>query len=755
MTKVRKQIKNGSFLGACKILRLLGRGSVGETYEAQDVLLNRHAVVKVVSPFITDSGEITKRFTSVGQTLARISHPNVATVYSLKEIDRIHFIIMEFVEGRSLKDLIKNESSLEPVQAVQIFSQVFEGVKCLHEAGILHQDLKPKNIIVRQDGFVKVVDFGIGRIDGQEIVSTVYYVAPEVIDGQAGSVQSDIWSLGVCLYEAVTGIKPFQSEDWGEVVAKIATEAMVFPEELKDKIPVSLQEIIQKMCAKDPADRYATIFDLQQDLKSANLGVSPGATIDMETRAFKTSSGPHVGSGSQFENVVLTDEEMLPKPKRKGKMLAGLVAAIALVGWIYHSYSKLQSSAETDEAGLHSTHMIFPSEGQQVRLAEGENINFKSSLKPHVGVYLEVARDRVFREIVFKEPFRTSPYTPTKLIREGRYFWRLVDPSETPAKILTEPTSFIVVNESAPRPMYPGPQFVLTDGKPVQFYWLNKFAVDTYRFQISPEPSFEHLVSDVVVDGIQTEPISLPQGQFYWRVRAEDHHSVTSEWSTPRTIVIPSDLGRVPRQNTLALAKHPEMAPAKPETPPVRPAATPVAIATPTPPPAPVAPVVEPARAQAHHPSRKIKPRAIAHAPKAVVPKRVAHRAPVHAPTRKPAAVKPARSAPEVAPASVAQPEGIPGPKLKLPPDRVSIVSLNGAQDPILFRWESRGDDAIYRLQLASDVGFRHIVLNVLVRQNQYVVTKTLPLGRIFWRVRSDDGTKSNWSAISTFEISK
>jgi hypothetical protein len=124
--------------------------------------------------------------------------------------------------------------------------------------------------------------------------------------------------------------------------------------------------------------------------------------------------------------------------------------------------------------------------------------------------------------------------------------------------------------------------------------------------------------------------------------------------------------------------------------------------------------------------------------------------APAHEPKR-----DIARSAPEAVPANVAEAEGVPGPKLKLPPDRVSIVSLNGAQDPILFRWESRGDDAIYRLQLASDVGFRHIALNVLVRQNQYVVTKKLPLGRIFWRVRSDDGTKSNWSAISTFEISK
>jgi hypothetical protein len=539
---------------------------------------------------------------------------------------------------------------------------------------------------------------------------------------------------------------------------------MVFPENLKEKIPASLQEIIQKMCAKDPADRYATIFDVQQDLKSANLGGSLNVTFENETRAFKTFSGTHIGTNTQSASIVLTDEEMLPKPKRKGKMLMGLTAMIALVGWLYHSYSNLQSPVGTeDAAALHSAHLLFPSEGQQVRLAEGENITFKASLKPHVGIYLEVARDRVFREVVFKEPFRTSRHTPTKPIREGRYFWRLVDQSKTPAKMLTEPTSFIVVNESAPRPMYPGPQFVLTDGKPVQFYWLNKFAVDTYRFQISPEPSFEHLVSDVVVDGIQTEPISLPQGQFYWRVRAEDHHSVTSEWSTPRTIVIPSDLGRVPRQNTLALTKQPEVAPAKPETPPVRPAAPPIAVATPSPTPVPAPSVAESARTQAHQPSHKSKPRVIAHAPKAAAPKRVAHQAPIQTPVRKPAAVTPAhepkrdiaRSAPEAVPANVAEAEGVPGPKLKLPPDRVSIVSLNGAQDPILFRWESRGDDAIYRLQLASDVGFRHIALNVLVRQNQYVVTKKLPLGRIFWRVRSDDGTKSNWSAISTFEISK
>jgi serine/threonine protein kinase len=774
MAERRKQIRNGSFLGACKIVRLMGRGSMGETYEARDTLLDRHAVVKVVSPFIENLEEVTRRFKRTGQALARINHQNIATVYALKEADSVQYIVMEFVEGRSLKDVIKNETKLSPGQAVKCFRQVLEGVKTLHDASIFHQDIKPKNIIIRHDNFVKVVDFGIGRVDGQGVVSTIYYLAPEVIDGAPGSIQSDIWSLGISLYETLTGEKPFQSEDWAEVVHKIAHEALTFPEGPDDTTPYALQKIVLKMCEKEPSKRYGSIAEILEDLRALEAGgmvavpkelnlsvpieivpdLPPFTALALEKTIGSGWNRTQSSSLERFGGFTGSVSKVrVEKPLWKKVFPIASIVAFAMVAYfIYQSNGSLEEGVEKTAAANEDS----PSEGQQVRLKGSELVKFVWSQPTRAGIYLEIAKENDFNELALREAFRSSPYWPTRPLKEGKYFWRLVDQSVTPARSLTEPTMFSIVNDNPPQVMFPAHRYEAHEMKDMQFFWLHKFGISTYRLQISANSSFDALVTNVLVHGIQSNPITLSPGEYFWRLRAEDKaSSFMSLWSETRVFKLPGAVKLVKAEPV--------------ETPKPVPTAAPERIEPPAPP---------PMTAEAFQIERP--------APKAFVPAK-APRKPAPPPAKKTVAVAKPIARPPVAkkqevkrkpepvveieeevtvvappklkhrnvanaPVEAALPNG---PALKLPPNGVSIVAFNGNQDPISFRWQAKDFGAVYRLQLAREPNFSKILMNVQSRENQYVITKKLPEGVFFWRVRAEGPTATAWSNVFSFEISK
>lgn len=201
MIRNDNKLKQGYLLGPYRIVRLIGEGGMGEVYEARDEVLNRQVALKVISPKLAFNDEIVRRFMSEGQALARLNHQNVVGVYSLGEERGTHYISMEYVDGYSLHDFLKLKNSLSVDEALHHFKQLLEGVKALHENGIIHRDIKPKNIIIRKDNSVKIVDFGIAKIQGEtntgltgagELVGSLYYVAPEVIEGGEATVQSDI-----------------------------------------------------------------------------------------------------------------------------------------------------------------------------------------------------------------------------------------------------------------------------------------------------------------------------------------------------------------------------------------------------------------------------------------------------------------------------------------------------------------------------------------------------------------------------------
>lgn len=783
MTRQRKQIKNGSFIGACKIVGLIGRGSIGETYEARDTLLDRHAVVKVVSPFIENSEEVVRKFKTTGQALARINHPNIATVYSLKQADNIHYIIMEFVEGRSLKDIIKRENSLEPGLAVKCFRQILEGVKCLHDAGILHQDIKPRNIIVRNDNFVKVVDFGIGRIDGQEVVSTVYYLAPEVIAGGAGSIQSDIWSLGVTLYETLTGEKPFLADDWAGVLKKINDEPLRFSESAQANLPHALQNIILKMCEKAAPLRYQNVSEILEELRSleaiGNLTIPATLNIplSMDSQRMdsqrmdsqRMDSQREISIGSSYPRTHESVPHIAVPIKRKSlksyaPIIPGLAFLIGVGFWFLHQggpngeIATTTEKAATESAGT-------PTDGEKIFLKGSESLKFTWSQPARGGIYIEIAKDSEFKNLILRETFRGSPFSPSTPLKEGTYHWRLIDQSATPPKNLLEPIAFSVKTDTAPQAMFPSDKYVSQELKPVQFFWLNKFETEMYRLQVSASPTFDKLTYDMVVNGIQSERLTLAAGDYYWRVRAEDNPASISEWSAPRSFRLPGsaaveDLKLAEEKSTMEPS-----APAGPASPasvavrePLKTSRKPAAAV----PPVKSAPAknarktpAAPAPAIAKHAlSKKEQARekkvALAKAKKPGVRKITLDfdaPAPAKAPAPAPAA------APKRKVASIEGAIGAAGPALKMPPNGVSIVALNGTQDPISFRWEAK-DGGSYRLQISTNANFSKLEANITTTEIPYLYSKKLPEGSIFWRVRKEGGTPSQWSSTYTLEVS-
>lgn len=271
-----QRLAKGTIVGPYEIIRLLGKGGMGEVYEAYEAKLFRKVALKIISEEVRHNRIVLDHFLSEGRTLAQLNHPNVVTIYQLGEDKDIQFIAMEYIEGESLDHLIeKGTPSIQ--EAIFIFYKILSGVLALHRKGIIHRDLKPKNIMVPDIKTVKIVDFGIAEfiVNNPAVKEknsvpkgSIYYLAPEILEGKPATIQSDIWGLGVIFYNLLTGVKPFRGQDKAEIRQSIINGKISFPMSKKLGIPENLIKIISKMCAVDLQQRYKTIDEVIFDLKN-------------------------------------------------------------------------------------------------------------------------------------------------------------------------------------------------------------------------------------------------------------------------------------------------------------------------------------------------------------------------------------------------------------------------------------------------------------------------------------------------------
>lgn len=330
-----------------EIVELIGRGGMAYVYKAKDLKLNRFVAVKVLREEYTENEQFIKKFDRESQAAAGLSHPNIVSVYDVGVDGDVYFIVMEYVDGITLKQYLDKKGHLEYEEATNFIIDIAEALKCAHAHQIIHRDIKPQNIMLTADLMPKVTDFGIARaITSSTITMTnqtmgsVHYISPEQARGGFVDERSDLYSLGIMYYELLTGQLPFDEESTVTIAIKHIQEDITPPMEINPDIPQSVNDVVVKLCEKKPEDRYQNtdelIDDLDQIMLDANVdlnnGNDPGlldnAGILDEDSLFKVEPGTEAIPKVEAEK---SDVDELKRRKKRNKIIAGVIGGIILL----------------------------------------------------------------------------------------------------------------------------------------------------------------------------------------------------------------------------------------------------------------------------------------------------------------------------------------------------------------------------------------------------------------------------------------
>ncbi|MBQ8928000.1 MAG: Stk1 family PASTA domain-containing Ser/Thr kinase, partial [Oscillospiraceae bacterium] len=261
--------------GRYEITELIGVGGMADVYKATDIIDNKVVAVKILKKEFAENEEFLRRFRNESKAIALLSHPNIVKVYDVGFSDKLQFIVMEYIDGITLKEYIENEHVLTWKDSVHFIIQILRALQHAHDRGIVHRDIKPQNIMLFTDGTIKVMDFGIakfareeGRTATDQAIGTVHYISPEQARGDETDEKSDIYSVGVMLYEMLTGQKPFDTDNPITVAVMHMQNTPERPRAINPDIPAGLEEIILRAMEKDAENRYQTASDMIRDIEA-------------------------------------------------------------------------------------------------------------------------------------------------------------------------------------------------------------------------------------------------------------------------------------------------------------------------------------------------------------------------------------------------------------------------------------------------------------------------------------------------------
>lgn len=332
-----------------EIVELIGRGGMAYVYKAKDLKLNRFVAVKVLREEYTENEQFIKKFDRESQAAAGLSHPNIVSVYDVGVDGEIYFIVMEFVDGITLKQYLDKKGQLDYEEATNFIIDIAEALKCAHSHQIIHRDIKPHNIMLTKDLMPKVTDFGIARaITSSTITMTnqtmgsVHYISPEQARGGFVDERSDLYSLGIMYFELLTGQLPFDEESTVTIAIKHIQEDITPPKQLNPAIPDSVNDVIVRLCQKKPEDRYQNCDELIDDLdqimmdasakigqKSEDSGLLDNAGLLDEDSLFKFEPGTEAIPTVEAEDE--TGIESLQKKRKRKKIIGGVIGAVILL----------------------------------------------------------------------------------------------------------------------------------------------------------------------------------------------------------------------------------------------------------------------------------------------------------------------------------------------------------------------------------------------------------------------------------------
>ena len=343
--------------GRYKIQSLIGTGGMAAVYLAKDLILDRLVAIKVLRLDFRQNDDAMRRFRREALSATQLTHPNIVGVYDVGQSQEMNYIVMEYVEGTDLKDYVRQRGALHPIEAVRIMMQIVSAIAAAHQNRIIHRDIKPQNILIDREGNVKITDFGIAvalsdtsLTQTNTLLGSVHYLSPEQARGGMATIQTDIYALGIVLYELLTGKVPFDGESAVSIALKHFQEPLPPVMNPSVMIPQSLENIVLKATAKDPMNRYRSCYEMFQDLKtcldSTRLYEKKfvPANFSGETKVLSPISTQKIKpiQSSREIPVVEMDEEKPVKKKRKWPwVLLLMISAIGIMAFAFlHSSPK-------------------------------------------------------------------------------------------------------------------------------------------------------------------------------------------------------------------------------------------------------------------------------------------------------------------------------------------------------------------------------------------------------------------------------
>ncbi len=323
-------------VGNCRIEEKIGEGGCGQVYRGVDLMLDRPVAIKVLHAALAERSDVTRRFRSEAHTLARLSHPNVATLYAFHREGDAYLMVMEYVEGETLEARLQRGGPMSVGSAIPLLLQAFDGIHHAHQHGVVHRDLKSSNLMVNAAGGVKVMDFGVARaagFDGQtqadQPIGTPEYMSPEQVRGEEIDARSDVYSLGVLIFKLLSGALPITGPSPFEVMRAQVERAPRSLREVVPDVPESIERAVARALRKDPAERFESVEALGAELERSLDGVAVNTTAPREAAAPPRSSPPDLEPTAVIP---------VPRPRWRGgarrAMSAAALAALCLgVGW--------------------------------------------------------------------------------------------------------------------------------------------------------------------------------------------------------------------------------------------------------------------------------------------------------------------------------------------------------------------------------------------------------------------------------------
>ncbi len=353
-----------------EIIRSIGEGGMANVYLGYDTILDRNVAIKVLRGDLSNDEKFVRRFQREALSASSLAHPNIVEMYDVGEDDGLYYIVMEYIEGKTLKQLLKKRGTLTLSEAIDIMLQLTEGMAHAHDSYIIHRDLKPQNIMIKDDGQIKITDFGIAMAlnatqltQTNSVMGSVHYLPPEQASGKGSTIKSDIYSMGIIFYELLSGTLPFRGDNAVEIALKHMRDPLPSLRETNPAIPQSIENIIIKATAKNPKNRYDDVKSMHQDLLTAldddRMNEEPYQYKYPEHEETKKKNTDAKDKEKEkedtpIEEVKQEDLEQEEKPKKKKNKMKWIIIilsiiAVLLIGvfiffiYIYPSFSEKEA----------------------------------------------------------------------------------------------------------------------------------------------------------------------------------------------------------------------------------------------------------------------------------------------------------------------------------------------------------------------------------------------------------------------------